>query len=235
MDSPGRRTMQAREWKSKTSSPAKASKLQENRDPLSGIPSAPDSQLLHFVNQPRNKSRTHLRNMTNLPLTPASGKKSYPLTLSDGQRVFLHCRQESMEQQQSTQESSTQSASPLGLSMSTLMRIVETTQRRREHAKRFEKALPEVHSGTVDHRLWVDKHAPATFAHLLSDERTNREVIRALRAWDPFVFHTEPPPRPVNMFQDTRTDTLNVSPEKAAPKKKDIRPEVAERVILLSG
>jgi chromosome transmission fidelity protein 18 len=36
--------------------------------------------------------------------------------------------------------------------------------------------------------LWVDKHAPKAFPHLLSDERTNREVARWVKAWDRRVF-----------------------------------------------
>ena len=50
-----------------------------------------------------------------------------------------------------------------------------------------------------DHQLWVDKHAPTIFSHLLSDERTNREVLRALKAWDPYVFRRAAPPRPAMM------------------------------------
>lgn len=46
-------------------------------------------------------------------------------------------------------------------------------------------------------RLWVDKHAPTSISHLLSDERTNREVIRALKLWDPYVFRRDAPKRPV--------------------------------------
>jgi len=49
-------------------------------------------------------------------------------------------------------------------------------------------------------RLWVDKHAPTSISHLLSDERTNREVLRALRAWDPYVFKREAPKRPTPAY-----------------------------------
>ena len=49
--------------------------------------------------------------------------------------------------------------------------------------------------------LWVDKHAPESFPHLLSDERTNREVLRALRGWDPYVFQKAPPLRPLYQRQ----------------------------------
>ncbi len=48
--------------------------------------------------------------------------------------------------------------------------------------------------------LWVDKHAPTSISHLLSDERTNREVLRALRGWDPYVFGKEAPSRPAMAY-----------------------------------
>lgn len=43
--------------------------------------------------------------------------------------------------------------------------------------------------------LWVDKYAPSRFSELLSDARTNREMLRALKNWDPFVFE-RPAPKP---------------------------------------
>ena len=49
-------------------------------------------------------------------------------------------------------------------------------------------------------RLWVDKHAPSFVSHLLSVERTNHEVLRALRAWDPYVFERDAPARPVSAY-----------------------------------
>jgi len=84
--------------------------------------------------------------------------------------------------------------------------------------------------------LWVDKHAPSSFAHLLSDERSNREVVRALRAWDPYVFHLEPPKRPEfqQNYENQKNDAKN---KKDTPVRagKDKRPEENARVLLLSG
>jgi chromosome transmission fidelity protein 18 len=73
-----------------------------------------------------------------------------------------------------------------------------------------------------DNQLWVDKHAPASFLHLLSNEKTNREVIRALRAWDKYVFHKEPPSRPdffQNNHNNNATKTSSPSDNKAKRNK----------------
>jgi hypothetical protein len=81
-------------------------------------------------------------------------------------------------------------------------------------------------------KLWVDKHAPSSFPHLLSDERTNREVLRALREWDPYVFGREPPQRPASYNNYKQDATSNVP---APENKNDKRPDEQNRVILLAG
>jgi chromosome transmission fidelity protein 18 len=93
-----------------------------------------------------------------------------------------------------------------------------------------------------DSHLWVDKHAPSAFSHLLSDDRTNREVLRALRAWDPYVFRREAPRRPTFVQQmQQAAEAKKASQEKdkfakAAEKpSNDVRPDESSRVILLSG
>lgn len=102
-------------------------------------------------------------------------------------------------------------------------------------------------------QLWVDKHAPSHFSHLLSDERTNREVLRALREWDPYVFKKAPPPRPAafsNFRQNggdksnntsrkygnsNETNNKDEDNEDTEIKSKDVRPDEHSRVLLLSG
>ncbi|KAJ8483655.1 hypothetical protein OPV22_016140 [Ensete ventricosum] len=42
------------------------------------------------------------------------------------------------------------------------------------------QAIPHM----VDEQLWVEKYAPSSFKELLSDERTNREVLLWLKQWD---------------------------------------------------
>jgi chromosome transmission fidelity protein 18 len=44
--------------------------------------------------------------------------------------------------------------------------------------------------------LWLDKYRPTRFVDLLSDERTNREVLTWLKKWDTFVFPHKRPNKP---------------------------------------
>ena len=103
---------------------------------------------------------------------------------------------------------------------------------------KFVSQLPTKHD--PDSQLWVDKHAPSEFSHLLSDERTNREVLRALRAWDPYVFRKEAPPRPTYLQQQKQqAESEHVAKKRdgklSEQQTTDVRPDESNRVILLSG
>lgn len=104
----------------------------------------------------------------------------------------------------------------------------------------FQETTPTKHD--PDSHLWVDKHAPSEFSHLLSDERTNREVLRALREWDPYVFRKEAPRRPTFLLKKQESEQTkkgkeaNTKDSSSSEKQaKDVRPDEANRVILLSG
>ncbi len=40
----------------------------------------------------------------------------------------------------------------------------------------------------VDSNLWVDKYRPKKYLDLLSDESTNRNLLKWLKMWDKVVF-----------------------------------------------
>ena len=127
--------------------------------------------------------------------------------------------------------------------------------------KRQQEAEKHRREVQFQQRLWVDKHAPTTISHLLSDERTNREVLRALRGWDPYVFKKDAPARPTPAYtrkyqgkqhqhqQYGKGKPNNGQDDKSRGKEKkngdddenvynqkvDLRPDERSRVILLSG
>ena len=108
-------------------------------------------------------------------------------------------------------------------------------------------------------QLWVDAYSPKQFSDLLSDEKINREVLRALREWDPYVFRKKAPTRHTpnpssyeskgykksthahapaeskkrNMMDNDNEDST--AENLPALKSQDVRPVVDKRVILLSG
>ena len=55
--------------------------------------------------------------------------------------------------------------------------------------------------------LWVDKYKPKGFTDLMSDERTNREVLQWLKAWDPCVYgDSTAPARLLHQWQQETRD-----------------------------
>jgi len=122
------------------------------------------------------------------------------MTLLDGSRYYLAVR----DARESAPEVEVDAPSLLSISVDDLRRQIvseadsKAQQRlaaldvaRSQSPQKRRRSLPKVATA-----LWVDKYAPAAFAHLLSDERTNRDVLRALKSWDPFVFRRKAPPAP---------------------------------------
>lgn len=54
--------------------------------------------------------------------------------------------------------------------------------------------------------LWVDLYKPRKYWELLSDESTNRTLLRWIKLWDKCVFNRKPKVKPVNNEQ---TDNFN--------------------------
>ncbi len=129
--------------------------------------------------------------------------------------------------------------------MRELLRRVDGMKRKRMVTNQFSTSTQSTNTvgGMVKKgALWVDKHAPSSFPQLLSDERTNREVLRALRAWDPYVFHRQQPTRPQGSipYNDNSKHVEDPSNKKkfddeSPGNSSDKRPELNCRVILLSG
>jgi len=68
--------------------------------------------------------------------------------------------------------------------------ILEAISEERRNDARIPSELnvENVTINTPETLLWSDKYMPQNFYELLSDERTNREVLTWLKSWDPIVF-----------------------------------------------
>lgn len=180
--------------------------------------------------------QTHTPKVLLLPkrmtLRPSPGTSVY-MTMKDGQRLYMKQTGTngagSSSSSSSTPSSTNMPSYPLGESMRAIRARVDrrrrqavtgttTTTTTTNHARNKSKQ---------EDQLWVDKHAPTSWSHLLSEERVNRQVLKALKAWDPFVFGR---PAPVN-----NNSNPNNHPPSVTPSNSDTRPPVQQRVILLSG
>ena len=67
-------------------------------------------------------------------------------------------------------------------------------------------------------KLWVEKHSPKSFSQLLSPEKINREVLKALKCWDDHVFRERKKEKKNNFLSNTMTSSLRVDVEMNSPK-----------------
>mmetsp|Transcript_42269 Transcript_42269/g.49395 ORF Transcript_42269/g.49395 Transcript_42269/m.49395 type:complete len:1228 (+) Transcript_42269:91-3774(+) len=197
---------------------------------------------------------------------PISGEDSLALTCGDDRRVYVRCRSRATSPKSKMPPPA---VSLLGIPMAQLLRRAELIERRQIlfRTRRLARLDRSSSSTMIDpatvrisasrnsegqNSLWVDKHAPLHFSHLLSEERTNRETLRALRQWDPYVFGTVAPPRPTyiqnfldqqkaqreqqqnNNKSSNKTTDNNDHDHNTSPPW-DIRPPPSHRVILLCG
>lgn len=58
--------------------------------------------------------------------------------------------------------------------------------------------------------LWVDLYKPKRYLELLSDESTNRTLLKWLKLWDKVVFNRKPKMKPV-VSQDAKSNAQNFS------------------------
>ena len=179
---------------------------------------AADAQFLDLLNS--NQSRKNQmckmllrRRSDGVMKSPKEGIQTIPMTLADGSRVYVRCRNNDDDKNINSKDKTTNNTNntskscSLGVSMKELLRRVNAMNRNNVAIRRriqveennSSSSSSNTVRGMVDNGdLWVDKHAPVSFPHLLSDERTNREVLRALRAWDPYVFGRQQPSRPTS-------------------------------------
>ncbi|CAH8561952.1 unnamed protein product [Schistosoma intercalatum] len=96
--------------------------------------------------------------------------------------------------------------------------------------------IGEKHGESGFAQLWTTKYSPSTYLDLISDETTNRTLLRWLKAWDPYVFGTPVPKTQVKS---------NPNPGLIPYKSNDIEAKAGEinprdglplyRLVLISG
>ena len=222
VDSPQRATLKATEWRKKDRTTNEDSHKNHNGSQHT-IRMSPETHLVRQYHRTAVTTKALLatprytvsrRRSTQHPL----GAKTCTVTAADGQQVSWATKRAT------TQTVSSSTTNNVFATDASLQGVFDRVQaRRRARPLSTTKTASTASSvSTNNHQrpahknhLWVNAHAPRSFAHLLSDDRTNRLVLQALRAWDPYVFGTPPP--------------------KATPSHADKRPEMNRRVLLLSG
>jgi chromosome transmission fidelity protein 18 len=128
---------------------------------------------------------------------PPEDTDSVSCILGNGQRVFFSTEAASVSEERSKaahkQLRPNGSGMLLQRSMKDILQSIDEKKRREyvesEGTMEIEAApSPKVKSGGKANRLWVDTYKPEKFSQLLSDEKTNREVLSWMKEWDPLSF-----------------------------------------------
>ncbi|RLN71545.1 hypothetical protein BBJ29_000730 [Phytophthora kernoviae] len=115
---------------------------------------------------------------------------SLPVVLRDGKRMFVRKKRPSAESFSAAKCASAASLVSIGEMMEAIerMEIEEATSKVDEDFTATLGAGDDEAPPAANTTLWLDKYRPQSFLDLLSDERTNREVLSWIKSWDGFVF-----------------------------------------------
>ncbi|KDO32476.1 hypothetical protein SPRG_02953 [Saprolegnia parasitica CBS 223.65] len=157
---------------------------------------------------------------------PALDVRSVPVVLASGERVFLRAKQPDEAPTLREKEEQDNMQCKLGVPIKEMLASIE---KRKVQAVVDADDMEAVDASPSTHHdeLWLNKYRPKHFIDLLSDERTNRDVLGWLKSWDPCVFKTKPKPLPKPAFRFG--EALAPEPEPSD----DIRPE--HKIILICG
>lgn len=140
-----------------------------------------------------------------LHTVPPSAGEYISCTLTDGTKYFLSKRTP-VEIVDTTTDLTAKSGQLLQISMSTLTEKALELEMQSKLQKSLAAELKVTDLAKSDillyenlaleKSLWVEKYKPRGFSQLLSPENINREVLRALKQWDRYVFKRANPTMP---------------------------------------
>lgn len=189
---------------------------------------------------------------------PPLDTKFIAFTPTNGERMFLRCNKE----EEKVSEETTSSASSSSTTALTALehasieeevrvsnRIAMMTDRiNRRETRRIaieeKEAMSSASSSSSTSSsgsstkkardLWVDKYGPRHFSDLLSPERTNRDVLRWIKSWDPAVFGRQGPPeiKKVNKFGNAGSWNAPKAPEETKRDPNDRSPPEYKAILL---
>lgn len=168
---------------------------------------------------------------------------SLPVVLRDGKRMFLRKKRRSgLLQPKSPTALSAASLVPMKEMMQAIEKIeIEEAAAKEDEALAESLGLDSEEESTPSTTLWLDKYRPQTFLDLLSDERTNREVLTWIKSWDRYVFPNKKhpngslpsPPAKKPAFGKSPWSQQSSNQDSGDPDEDDKRP--MNKIILICG
>ncbi|CAI5741898.1 unnamed protein product [Peronospora destructor] len=151
------------------------------------------SRLEHFVRTEKRTVASTVDTTTAKYLynRPPIDVDSLSVVLRDGKRLFLRKkRQNSVVVTSNPVRSEAESLVPIKKMMEAVQRmeIEVAASKENEAVLQENESANSVAFNMSNAVLWLDKYKPQSFLDLLSDERTNREVLTWIKSWDRYVF-----------------------------------------------
>ena len=180
-------------------------------DQLKYQPSKDDSFNVEAYNM--NRQRVFCR--------PVFGVDLLNVTSTDGDRVFLKlCAEDdipAVEEKRWLSHSSGSGLNLLSVPFDQLkneviekmhIRMVQSRDHLPESQQNNDNNKKEV-KDVKSTELWVEKYMPRTYTELLSDDGTNRFILKWLKLWDEVVFGVEPDKQKGNKYEEKDAESGN--------------------------
>lgn len=105
-------------------------------------------------------------------------------------------------------------------------------------AEQVEVSMDTEFTGNHDNeitKLWVDLYKPRAYLELLSDEGTNRILLRWIKLWDKLVFNRKPKLKPIKPVTEKENKKKFFKPQFELDTELDENDQPKHKVALLCG
>ncbi len=150
---------------------------------------------------------------------PSLGQSSRTVTTGSGQMLYVPTTSTTVSSALTTAK--TTNSKKKSLLSQSMVELTKLSDQLLQYQKRNQSKKQKQKSSTKKKIAWVDLYRPTQFAHLLTEERQNRRVLRAIKAWDPIVFSRDPPPPPPQYKQQQQ--------------QSDVQPQHQVQLMVLCG
>ncbi|CAH0564049.1 unnamed protein product [Brassicogethes aeneus] len=123
------------------------------------------------------------------------------ITRHDSERVYIRCHSEAFEKEES--DRIIKESNGVSILGENSKKIWEGALKILSNEDNLEEVTIDVPENNAE-QLWVDMYKPRKYLELLSDESTNRIMLKWIKLWDKVVFNRKPKIKPVKVEEDPK-------------------------------
>eukprot|EP01080_Neovahlkampfia_damariscottae_P000992 gene992-9898_t len=112
---------------------------------------------------------------------PTGNKECITATNSEGKRVYIILDPEEEEEKENFE---TKNKKPFKMLKEPITEIIQNYENKiKESLQMSEKKKSEQKNEKQETELWVEKYSPKTFTDLITNEKTNRQILKLITSW----------------------------------------------------